>query len=182
MAGSALADGNHALLFGYNNRGEKAIVQIQVFTSFILRAKLMEHLTKARVLAIFSDAESARYDKVLMFGVHTIVNGYCCPLPLSFSLGGVSVTGETLHEALIQGVTACNILSGGSQLIPELAVDVDSENVAWALKRIQHLNKYTPIGMKYENFIPKLSNSLTDGDSKYRFRLLKLLQADQKEF
>ena len=96
----------------------------------------MEHLTKARVLAIFSDAESARYDKVLMFGVHTIVNGYCCPLPLSFSLGGVSVTGETLHQALIQGVTACNILSGGSQLIPELAVDVDSENVAWALKRI----------------------------------------------
>ena len=79
-------------------------------------------------------------------------------------------------------MTARNILSGGSQLIPEIAVGVDSDNIAWALKRIQHLNKHKPIGMKYENFIPKLSNSLTDGDSKYRFRLLKLLQADQKKF
>ena len=44
-----------------------------------------------------------------------------------------------------------------------------------------HFSSLTPMGMDYAEFIRKLSNSLTDGDSKYRLRLHKLLRADQME-
>ena len=121
IAGGALADGPSYPIYGYNNRSESAIVAVQVFAAFILRAKLMSLIRDARVIALFSDAESARYDKLLMYGVHLVLNGYCCPLPLCFGLGGVSVTADLLRQTLIDGVTARNIISGGSQVIPEIA-------------------------------------------------------------
>ena len=181
IAGGALADGPRVPIYGYNNRSEKSIVAMQIFAGFILRAKLMELLKTARVISLFSDAESCRHEKLLMYGVHLVLSGYCCPLPLCFALGGISTTGESIRESLIHGVTADNILSGGSQLIPELAADINDEEVLGTLTKIKHLSKLTPIGIDYAEFIRKLSNSLTDGDSKYRFRLLKLLRSDQKE-
>ena len=181
IAGAALADGLTSPIYGYNNRSESSIVAMQVFSGFILRAKLMKLIENARVLSLFSDSESFRNDKLLMYGTHIVISGYSCPLPLCFAWGGISVTGETLRDCLIHGVTADNILSGGSQMIPELAADLNNEDVAASLLKLKHLHDLTPIGIRYETFIKKLSNSLTDGDSKYRFRLLNLLRADQKE-
>ena len=181
IAGAALADGLQAPIYGYNNRSERSIVHMQIFTSFILRANLMDSINNARVLGLFSDAEHYRQDKLLMFGVHIVYNGYCCPLPLCFSFGGTTVTGQLIRDSLIHGVTADNIFNGGSQMIPELAVNLKDEDVLESLSKIKRLNEYTPIGTTYEMFIKKIANSLTDGDSKYLKRFLTLLRSDQKE-
>ena len=141
----------------------------------------MSLIKEARIVALFSDAESARHDKLLMYGVHLVLNGYCCPLPLCFGLGGVSVTGEVLRRSLIDGITAEKILSGTSEAIPEMPFNPADELVNTSLVKIRLLNNITPIGMEYAEFIKKLSNSLTDGDSKYRYTLLSLLRKDQAE-
>ena len=181
IAAGALADGQTTPIYGYNNRSENAIVAMQIFASFILRAKLMSSIKDARVIALFSDAESARHDKLLMYGVHIVLDGYCCPLPLCFALGGSSVTGAVIRQSLIDGVTAKGMLSGGSQLIPELQYDINDDFVAHGLEKIVKLNEKTPIGLEYAEFIKKVSNSLTDGDSKYRYTLLSLLRKDQAD-
>ena len=182
IAGGALANGPRVPIYGYNCRSPQSIVNVTVFAGFVLRASLMKLLSKARVIGLFSDAESARNDKLLIYGVHLVLNGYCCPMPLCFALGGVSVTGQLIRDSLIHGVTADNILSGASQLIPELAIDIEDEDVLNTLKKINHLNKYTPIGMKYGTFITKIANSLTDGDSnKHRHTLSAHLRKDQRE-
>ena len=181
IAAGALADGQMHPIYGYNNRSEAAIVNIQVFTGYALRARLMFLIRKSRVIALFSDAESARYDKLLMYGVHLVLNGYCCPLPLCFGLGGKSVTGDILRQTLIDGITAKTILSGNSDRIPELSCDENDDLVRACLEKIRKLNEISPIGMEYADFIKKVNNSLTDGDSKYRYTLLKLLRKDQAE-
>ena len=126
---------------------------MQIFASFILRAKLMSSIKDALVIALFSDAESVRHDKLLMYGVHVVLNGYCCPLPLCFALGGISVTGEVIRQSLIDGVTAKGMLSGGSQLNPELQYDINDDFVAHGLEKIVKLNEKTPIGLEYAEFI-----------------------------
>ena len=47
------------------------------------------------------------------------------------------------------------------------------------LEKVRKLNDMMPIGMEWETFVKKISNSLTDGDSKYRFKLLRLIRAEQ---
>ena len=84
---------------------------------------------------MFSDAETARHDKLLLFGVHVPINGYTCPLHLCVALGGVSVTGDLLLESLKHGVTADNVLSGAAFALPELSEDFDNVTSCVASRR-----------------------------------------------
>ena len=49
------------------------------------------------------------------------------------------------------------------------------------LSMLSKLNQYLPLGISFnEVFLPRLVNSLSDGDAKYASRLPKLLHAAQK--
>ena len=50
------------------------------------------------------------------------------------------------------------------------------------LEKISRFNKYLPIGISFnENFLPRIVDSLSDGDSKYLKKLSRMLcEAQQK--
>ena len=179
IAAASLLDGQTTPLFGYNLRSEASITQMQVFCGYVLRANLMNHIKTARVISLFSDAESARHDKLLLFGVHVPINGYACPLHLSVALGGSSVTGETLFDSLKHGITGDNILSGAAFSLLDLSDDFNQNDTKASLEKVRKLNNIMPIGMEWDAFVPKISNSLTDGDSKYRLKMLRLIRTGQ---
>ena len=75
IASGLLADGPQSPIYGYNNRSEAAIVQVQIFAAFVLRARLMKMINEAHVVGLFSDAAKFCDCQLLVFGVHIIING-----------------------------------------------------------------------------------------------------------
>ena len=148
--------------FGYNLLSESSIAQIQLFSAFILRHVTMRIVANSYAVTVFADTESARHEKVLMNGIYVVLNGYAVPLPLNFTRGGISITGNELLSSLIHGVTADNYLDGSSELIPELVEmlgdrdngddDEDCEadnnkNTKRMLFKLARLAKTHPIGI-----------------------------------
>ena len=58
---------------------------------------------------------------------------------------------------MIDGITERNIISGVSQLIPELAYGVDDETAKYSLQEKKKLNEFFPICMDCSELIGKLT-------------------------
>ena len=109
-----------------------------------------------------------------------MIDGYAVPLPINFCQGGISTTGKHLFAALKHGITADNYLDGTNEGFTELQDDGDRPGeVKAGLEKLAKLKEMQPLGMRWEEFIARLSESLTDGGSNYLYTLFDELVNEQ---
>ena len=151
VTANAAEGANHP--YGYNLLSERSIADIQLFAAFVLRHSTMQMAKNSFALTLFSDAESARTQKVLMNGFFCVIDGYAQPLPINFCQGGIRTTGKHLFEALKHGITADNYLDGKQELFAELA-DLDGDGNDSEVKVKQGREKLARLSQTHELGMP----------------------------
>ena len=111
---------------------------------------------------------------------------YCVSDIVKIGVGGRSTTADRLYESYADGVEDNGILTGDNELPPEIQFDLNigdmdgaenpvAEYVKAGLEGVARFYEFLPIGISFnKDFLPRIVDSLRDGDSKYCSKLPRM--------